>query len=168
MTRPEISFFICKTSTQIKVATISDLISANKIVKFVQKTPTYICVPTPYFESFYIKVFSNASFNNLQNGGNQGGFLVLLSDKFNNIPPMAWSSTKLKCVAHSTLAAETLALSDGCDMPFFLVSLAKEMIYPKHTKDINTKGYTNNHSKYKILNTAKSILDKHLRVEIST
>ena len=167
MTRPEISFFICKTSTQIKVATISDLISANKIVKFVQKTTTYICVPTPYFESFYIKVFSNASFNNLQNGGNQG-FLVLLSDKFNNIPPIAWSSTKLKCVAHSTLAAETLALSDGCDMPFFLVSLAKEMIYPKHTKDINTKGYTNNHSKYKILNTAKSILDKHLRVEIST
>ena len=42
------------------------------------------------------------------------------------------------------------------------------MIYPKHTKDINIKVYTNNHAKYEILNTIKSILDKHLRVEIST
>ena len=39
MTRPEISFFVCETSTRIKDATVSDLISANKIVKFIQNTP---------------------------------------------------------------------------------------------------------------------------------
>ena len=117
MTRPEISFFICKTSTQIKDATISDLISANKIVKFVKNTPTYICIPTFHFESLYIKLFLDASFNNLQNGGSQGVFLVFLSDKFN------WISTKLKHFAHSALAAETPALSDGCDMAFISHSI---------------------------------------------
>ena len=114
---------------------MSDLISANKIVKFIKNTPTYICTPTLHFESLYIKLFSDASFNNLQNGGNQGGFLVFQSDKFNNISPITWSSTKSKCIARSTLAAETLALADDCDMSF-IASLAKEMIYSKCSKDI--------------------------------
>ena len=37
MTRPEISFFVCEASDP----TISDLISANKIVKFVKNTPIF-------------------------------------------------------------------------------------------------------------------------------
>ena len=74
----------------------------------------------------------------------EGGFLDSLSDKFNNITSIAWSSTKLKRAARSTLAAETLALSDGCDMSFFIASLAKEMIYPKRSKDIRIEGYTGN------------------------
>ena len=157
MTRPKMSFFVCKTSTWIKNATISDLISANKILTFVQNAPAYIHIPTLNFESCYIKLFLDASLKNLQNGGSHGDFLVLLSDKFNNIAPITWSSIKLKRVAQSTLVAETLALSDGCDMSFFIASLATEMIHSKHSKDINIKGYTDNYSPYETLNTRKSI-----------
>ena len=64
-------------------------------------------------------------------------------------------------------AAETLALSDGCYMSFFIESLAKEVIYSKRSKDIRIDGYTDNLSLYETLNTAKPILDKRLRVEIS-
>ena len=99
----------------------------------------------------------DASLKNLLNGGSHGDFLVLLSDKFNNIAPITWSSIKLKRVAQSTLVAETLALSHGCDMSFFIASLATEMIHSKHSKDINIKGYTDNYSPYEILNTRKSI-----------
>ena len=99
MARPETSFFVCETSTRIKDATISDLILANKFVKFVKNTPTYIRIPTLHIESIYMELFSDASLNNLHNGGSQGGFLVFLSDKFNNVAPIAWSSTKLKHVA---------------------------------------------------------------------
>ena len=154
MTRPEISFFVCTTSTRIEDATICDLISANKIVKFVNNTHTYIRIPTLHFESVYIKLFSDASFNNLQNGESQAGFLVFLSDKFNNIAPFAWSLTKLKRVARSTLAAETLAFSDGCDMCFLIASLAKEMI-SKCSKYIRIEGCTDNHSLCETLNTTK-------------
>ena len=40
ITRPEISFFVCESSTRVKDATVSDLIAANKIVKFIQNTTT--------------------------------------------------------------------------------------------------------------------------------
>ena len=57
------------TRKQVHRLKISDLISANKIVKFVKNTPTYIRIPALYFESLYIKLFPDACFNNLQNGG---------------------------------------------------------------------------------------------------
>ena len=60
------------------------------------------------------------------------------------------------------LADETLALSDACDL-----SLAKKMIYPKRSKDINIEGYNNNHSLSETWTTTKSIFDKRLRVAIS-
>ena len=63
------------------------------------------------------------------------------------------------------LQLKLLTLSDGCDMSF-IASLAKEMI-SKCFKDIRIKGYTDNHSLYKSLNTTKSILDKCLRAQIS-
>ena len=59
-----------------------------------------------------------------------------------------------------------LKLSDACDMFYLTVTLVKEKIYPKRAKDINIEGYTNNHSLYETFNTAKSILYKHLRVDI--
>ena len=167
MTRPEISFFVCETSTRVKDATVSDLIAANKVLKFIQNTPTYILIPTFDIESLSIKLYSDASFNNLPNSGSQGGFIILLSDKYNNITPIAWSSIKLKRVARSTIAVETLALSDGCDTSYFMVSLAKEIIFMKQHNNINVEAFTDNRSLYKTLLTTKSILDKRLRVEIA-
>ena len=124
--------------------------SASKIVKFVQITPTYIHIPTLHFESLYQAIFDTC-FNNLQNGESQGDFLILLSDKFNNIAPNTWSSTKLKRVVWSRLVAEVLSLSDASDI-FFIALLAKEMIYPKRFRDINIQGYADNHSLHKTLN----------------
>ena len=44
MTRPEISFLVCETSTRVKDATVSDLIVAIEIVKFIQNTYAPICI----------------------------------------------------------------------------------------------------------------------------
>ena len=38
MTRPEISFFVCETSTRVTDATVSDLIATNKVEKFIQNS----------------------------------------------------------------------------------------------------------------------------------
>ena len=161
MTRPEISSFVCETSTHVKDATVSDLIVANKVAKFIQNTTTYIRTPTFDIESLNIKLYSDASFSNLPNSGSQG-FIILLSDKYNNLTTIAWSSIKLKRVARSTIAAETLALSDGCDTSYFVASLAKEMTFTKQHNNINTEAFTDNRSLYETLHTTKSILDKCL------
>ena len=78
--------------------------AANKVVKFTPTTTTYICIPTFGLESLNVKLYSDASFNNLPNGGNQGGFIILLSDKYNNVAPIK-TKIKLKRVARSTIAA---------------------------------------------------------------
>ena len=161
MTRPETSSFVCETSTHVKDATVSDLIVANKVAKFIQNTTTYIRTPTFDIESLNIKLYSDASFSNLPNSGSQG-FIILLSDKYNNLTTIAWSSIKLKRVARSTIAAETLALSDGCDTSYFVTSLAKEMMFTKQHNNINTEAFTDNRSLYETLHTTKSILDKCL------
>ena len=162
MTRPEISFFVSETSTPVKDATVSALIAANKIVKLIQNTITYICIPALDIESLNTKLYSDASFNNLPNGDSQGHFIILLGDKYNNIASIAWSSIKLKHVARSTTAAERLGLSDGCDAPYFVTSLTKEMIFMEQHNDINIEALTNNPSLYETLHTTKTILDKCL------
>ena len=167
MTRPEISFFVSETSTPVKDATVSALIAANKIVKLIQNTITYICIPTLDIESLNTKLYSDASFNNLPNGDSQGHFIILLGDKYNNIASIAWSSIKLKHVARSTIAAERLGLSDGCDASYFVTSLTKEMIFMEQHNDINIEALTNNPSLYETLHTTKTILDKCLQVEIA-
>ena len=143
------------------------LIAGNKVVKFIQNRTTYIRIHTIDMESLNIKLYSDATFNNLLNGSSQGGFIILLSNKYNNVAPIAWSSIKLKRVARSTIAAETLALSDGCDTSFFVASLTKEMIFMKQYNDINIEAFSDNRLLYETLHTTKPILEKHLRVEIA-
>ena len=145
MTRPETSFSVCETSIRVNDATVSELIATNKVVKFIQNTPTYIRIPTINIESLNIKLYSDESFNNLPNSSSQGGFIILLCNKYNNVAPIAWSLIKLKHLARSTIAAETLTLSDGCDT-YFVASLAKEMTFMKQHNNINTEAFTDNRS----------------------
>ena len=49
-----------------------------------------------HLNSLYIMSFSDASYNNLRNGGSQGGHLVFLVDKDNNIRSLGWKSNRLK------------------------------------------------------------------------
>ena len=85
-------------------------------------------------ESLQLLPCFDASFNNLPGRGSQGGYIVFLFEKFENSAPIAWNSTRLKCKTRSTLAAETIALTDGCDTALFIANLwqkcAAETKYP--------------------------------------
>ena len=120
MTRPEISFHICEISTKIKTATISDIVSLNKVIKFIKNTPSHIKIPSLDLDSLEIYLYSDINFNNLPDSGSHGGYIVFICDKNNKSGPIAWNSSKLNIVSLSTLAAETLAFSDECDTAFFI------------------------------------------------
>ena len=70
-------------------------------------------------------MYSDASFNNLGDGHSQGSYIIFLSDN-HHLYPIAWKSNKLKRVARSTLATETLAFTDGCDAAYTLLKMAQE------------------------------------------
>ena len=167
MTRPEISFTVSEISSRIKSATISDIKAVNKSIKFVKTTPSQILIPKLDLQSLTLTVYTDASFNNLENGYNQGGHLVLLCDKYHKCTTVAWSSNKLRRVARSTLAAETLAFTEGTDVAYYMAKLLAEILPSDNLKRCPIECFTDSRSLFEAAGTSNLVNDRRLRVEIS-
>ena len=83
MTRPEIAFTVSKISSRIKDATISDMKEANKAIKQIKSSTSHITFPPLDLKSARVVVYSDSSYNNLEDGSSQGGHIVFLQDKHN-------------------------------------------------------------------------------------
>ena len=165
ISRPEISFHVSHISSKIVDATISDIKETSKIIKFLKENKNHITFPSLHLESTKIVMFSDASFNNLSDGYSQGGDIVFIADKFNMSCPISWKSTKVRRVAKSTLAAETLAFTEGADTSCFINQLGEELSLIPPTSQITT--YTDNKFLHDSANTTSQISDRRLRVEMS-
>ena len=100
-----------------------------------------------------LQLFADASFNNLPKGGSQAGQIILLKDDKNNTCPLYWNSSKIKRVVRSTIAAETLPLSEGCDLAMCINKLVSELLF-HNGKQFNI-AYTDNRSLYYAAHTLK-------------
>ena len=101
-----------------KNATVNEMVKANKVIKLAQSSSVDIVFPKmKSLNDLYIKVFTDASFRNLPDGGSQGGHVVFLTDGVRSCP-VSWHSQKIKRIVKSTIAAETLALADGCETAY--------------------------------------------------
>ena len=98
------------------------------IIKHLKNTNAFVKIPQFHKNSLKLKLFTDASFNNLSNGGSQTDQIILLSNSRNNCWPVYWNPSKIKRVVGSTLAAETLVLSDGGDIKFYVNKLLPESI----------------------------------------
>lgn len=137
----------------------------NKIVKNVKGNTHCITFPSLDLSSTHVVMFSDASFNNHPNGSSQGGYIVMIVDKHNQSCPISWKSNKVRRIARSTLAAETLVFTDGCDAAYFINQLAQEAQIVSSDSQILT--YTDNKSLHDSVNTTAQVTDRRLRVEIS-
>ena len=145
MARPEISYHVCEISTRVKNVTITDIFTINKVIKFIKSTPSHNTIPVMNLESLQLLLYSAASFNNLPDGGSQGGYIVFLCNKFSNLAPIAWNLTRLKHVTRSTLTAETLALMDRWVTAFFLANLIIDILHKSKQSQLQ-HSLTINHS----------------------
>ncbi|MES9884879.1 MAG: hypothetical protein ABW185_28885 [Sedimenticola sp.] len=72
-------------------------------------------------EDMELVLFADASHANLSDRvSSAGGFVVFILGKNGCCSPIAWSSTKIKRVVKSSLAAESLAMVDGIDASIYL------------------------------------------------
>jgi len=165
MTRPDISYSVSRISGHIKQANIADIKETNKLIKYIKDTPSTVAFPSLDITSTQVVVYSDSSFNNIDDGGSQGGQIVFLKDKFDRSCPIAWRSTRVRRVARSTLAAESLSFADGMDSAVFISSLAEEFQMTKPGSPVI--GVTDSRSLYDAANTSTQISDRRLRVEIS-
>ena len=163
ISRPEISFHVSVAASAASTATVRDALQLNKVIKKVQNSTSYITFPSLDIDSTYIKVYTDGSYNSLQNGCSQGGQIVFLTDGNGNACPIAWKSMKLRRVVRSALAAETMSLCDGCELAHYLAALVEPifgLIKP-------VQGYIDSQSLFETLGTTSQVSDVRLRVEIS-
>ena len=165
MTRPDISFTVSKISGHIKGATVADIIETNKMIRYVKDNPSTVSFPRLDISSTQVVAYADSSFNNLDDGGSQGGQVVFLKDKFDRSCPISWRSTRVRIVARSTLAAESLAFAYAINTASFVQHLAAEFQMTKPLTPI--VGITDSRSLYDAANTSTQVSDRRLRVEIS-
>ena len=164
ISRPDISFQTCYASGIGKNASVKDINYINKVVKQVKNNLYSIKIPSLDLTCLKLVTYTDASFKNLPNGGSQGGYTVFLCDENSSIP-ISWRSRRLKRIVRSTLAAETLALCEGCDASFFVSNMLTEVLGIKNK--IESHVLTDNKSLFNAANTSNEIDDLKLKVELS-
>lgn len=105
-------------------------------------------------------MLSDASFGNLSGGGTQGGHLIILMGENGKFSPLAWQSKRVKRVVCSTLAGETLAMSDGIDNAIFLSTLFSELTVGSVEHPTTISCVTDNHSLVDAVQSTKSVTEK--------
>ena len=154
ITRHDISFHTCDTSTRFKNSTVADALRVNKIIKYLKNSDNFMKIPQFDKNSLRLQLFTDATFNNLPNGGSQAGQIIFLSDSRNNCCPVYWNSSKIKRVVRSRLAAETLALSDGCDVTFYVNKLLSKLVHADRDS-LSVTAYTENKSLHDAVHSTK-------------
>lgn len=169
ISRPDIGYYVCAASTSLPTGTVQDIISMNKLIRYIKSTPTHIHIPKmKNLESLYLIVFADASMGNLPCKGSQGGQVVFLTDG-QNVCPISWHSKKIRRVVKSTLAAETLALLDGCENALMISSLVGEVIYGanKSGRAVPVTAYTDNKNLSETAHTTHNLSEKLLEVDMA-
>ena len=161
VTRPDIAFNVSVLSSNIKNATVNDLIQANKVIKKVKTEKTFMRFSELDLDSVCIMSFSDASYNNLKNGGSQGGYIIFLVDKYNHCCPLEWKSNRLKRVVRSALAAETLACAESVEACKHWQNLLREIMQ----QDVKVLLHTDSKSLCDHLDGNRALSDRLLRVD---
>ena len=120
-TRPDAAFDMLHLSTQMKHPKVKDALYANKVVRKLKGSDSYVSYKhLGTIERLKIVVFCDASWANLPDGvSSAGGYVILLMGDDSKCCPLDWSSTKIKRVVHSTLSAEALAMLESVDNSVF-------------------------------------------------
>ena len=96
VSKQQISFEVSQASSRVKAATIADMITINKVISKVQQQHYYLHFSRLDLSSLHIRVFTDASFHNLPEGGSQEGHIVFLADAHNACCPISWASNRAK------------------------------------------------------------------------
>ena len=128
-TRPDVLFECCKLASKIKNATVADVLNTNKVLKKLHYDVKIKLPPLIDIKHLKFVVHSDASYANLDDGGSQGGYVIVLSDEHSNkLSPIAWQSKRIIRVVKNTLAAEMQALVDAAESCYWLQRILNEVL----------------------------------------
>ena len=76
ISQPDMNFTVCESSTKFTQATVGDIIYLNKIIRKVKSSRCFIQFLKSDLNTVKLQLFTDASFNNLSNGGSQAGQII--------------------------------------------------------------------------------------------
>ena len=164
--RPDIAFSSCQVACSLKNACVRDVKAANKTLrraKGIEYNLTFSPLGNPSL--WKIVCFSDASWGNLPDGGSQGGHLIFIMGEGGEANLISWQSRRLKRIARSTLAAETLSVMGGCDSSILLATQISE-IFENNLK-VPILLVTDNESLANASRTTTSVEEKRLRIDMA-
>lgn len=167
--RPDVMFDASNLASSLKQATVQTINEANRVVcKLKAKSVELSFQHLGKDSNLKMVTFTDASFANLSDGGTQGGHLIVLMGENGRFSPISWQSKRVKRVVRSTLAGETLAMSEGIDNAIFLSTLFSELHAGSTVQPVPIVCITDNFSLVDALKSTKFVTEKRLRLEISS
>ena len=164
--RPDISYNTCQLATRLKSGTVKDLSEVNKLIRQLKSYSLQLrYIKLGKDKDLKIIVFTDGAHGNLADGGSQGGYSVFLVGENGKCSLISWQSKRICRVAKSSLAAETLSMSDGIDGAVFVNALLSK-IYFGNTGSLPIEFITDNQYLVDALKLSKYVSDKCLRIEI--
>ena len=167
--RPDILFDVCSLTSNLKNAKVEHILDANKVIKRV-KSETVSLKYRHLKDNSPLKLiaFSDASLGNLKDGATQGGNFIVLMGNDGHFSPLSWQSKRIRRVVRSTLAGETLALTESMDTAIFLATLYSELSTGiADPKSIPITCVVDNKSLCEAVKSNKHVTERRLRLEIS-
>ena len=162
--RPDLAYDVLEHSSKFKKATQSDLFQCLKSVKRCKKDVVvnkFSCLRLD--STVRIILFSDASFANLPDRVSSSlGYIIFIADCDDRCSAISWKSNKIKRICRSTLAAETMALSEGLEECLYLKSVMEELgfIFP-------ITAFVDSKSLHEAVYSTKLVDDKRLRIDIA-
>lgn len=167
--RPDVMFDASNLASSLKQATVQTINEANRVVcKLKSKSVELNFQHLGNKSHLKMVTFTDASFANLSDGGTQGGHLIVLMGENGHFCPISWQSKRIKRIVRSTLAGETLAMSEGIDGAIFLSTLFSELSNGSIARPVPIICVTDNFSLVDAIRSTKSVTEKRLRLEISS
>ena len=118
-------------------------------------------------DSLKIVIFADAAHGKLPDERSQGRDLIFLVGDNGACSLIGWTSKRIKRVVKSSLAAETLSVSEAVDAVVYANTMFSEINY-EGTKRLPTEVVADNKSLCDALHSNKSVTDKRLRIEIGS
>ena len=166
-TRPDLSFDVSCLSSVLKSGKLENIKIVNKVTRKAKKERSQISITSlSDLNKISIRVYTDSSFANLEDSGSQGGYMIFAVGPNNAHIPLSWQSRKIRRLAKSTQAAETLAMVDALEASIYYRKFILELLNLEDNKDnVQITCKTDNNAVFSSVNSSTQILDKRLRIE---
>ena len=164
VTRPDLLQAQIEASSLVTKATVNDLKNLAKAVSRVKEHRSIQTIPklSSRVEDWSIKLYTDASWQNIDVIGSTGAKIIVVTDGVKEFP-IFWSANRLTRTCNSSMAAEVMALNEGMKDLGFVREMIKELtgVRPEATAYTDCKNMQNS------VTSTTAPKDKKVRCELA-